>query len=274
MTDSNACNATSKVSHTISYSNLRVTAGFTVNDTVCQGSDALFSSTSANGSNFHYLFGDGAGASSANATHTYNDTGRYTITLVVNNPGACNGVDTFRHSVYVTVGPVADFAYAPVVPVTNTPTVFTNLSLRAVRYSWDFGDSSTSTEPNPSHLYKRTGQYNVCLTAYNRLSCPAKICKSASSDILPLADIPTAFSPNGDGSNDILFVRGAAIQTIDLKIFNRWGQLVFQTNDQTKGWDGTYNGKPQEMDAYAYVLKVLFVDGTSLQKKGNVTLLR
>ena len=100
------------------------------------------------------------------------------------------------------------------------------------------------------------------------------LCKQASADIEPLIGLPTAFSPNGDGENDILYVRGAAIETLDLKIFNRWGQLVFETTSMQKGWDGTFNGQPQPMEAYAYVLNATFIDGTAKQMKGNITLLR
>jgi len=72
----------------------------------------------------------------------------------------------------------------------------------------------------------------------------------------------------------LLYVRGAAIKTLDLKIFNRWGQLIFETTSQQKGWDGTYNGQPQPIEAYAYVLDVTFIDGTTRLLKGNITLLR
>jgi len=61
---------------------------------------------------------------------------------------------------------------------------------------------------------------------------------------------------------------------MDLKIFNRWGQLVFETKSQSIGWDGKYNGQPQPVDAYGYVLLATFIDGTSKELKGNITLLR
>ena len=61
---------------------------------------------------------------------------------------------------------------------------------------------------------------------------------------------------------------------MDLKIYNRWGQLVFESHDIKNGWDGTFKGKPQEVEAYDYVLNVTFIDETTLSKKGNITLLR
>lgn len=90
-----------------------------------------------------------------------------------------------------------------------------------------------------------------------------------------LADVPNAFSPNGDGSNDILYVRGAKdVQEIHFSVFNRWGKLVFETNDIKVGWDGRYNGQDAPVEAYAYVLSVIFRNKEVFQKQGNITLLR
>jgi gliding motility-associated-like protein len=274
--DTSACNPLDTIKKTVTFNGLKITAGFTANDTVCLHANGAFINTATNGSAYNYFISNGVIVKGGAGTTTYqfNNVGSYTIIQVVTNSAACNGTDTFSRSVYVTAGPTADFTVTPDVPVTNMPVTFTNLSINAVRYLWDFGDQITSTQYSPRHMYNRTGQYNACLTAYNAQECPSMLCKTAAADIQPLANLPTAFSPNGDGKNDILYVRGAAIQSMDLLIFNRWGQLVFETTSQDTGWDGTFNGKPQEMDAYAYVLKVLFIDGTSFEKKGNVTLLR
>lgn len=89
-----------------------------------------------------------------------------------------------------------------------------------------------------------------------------------------IADLPTAFTPNGDGKNDILYVRGEGIQEVDLRIYNRWGQLIFETHDMNTGWDGKFKGAESPIEAYAYVLSVVFANGKGFQKHGNVTLLR
>jgi gliding motility-associated-like protein len=69
-------------------------------------------------------------------------------------------------------------------------------------------------------------------------------------------------------------VRGGGVETVSLMIFNRWGEKVFETSNMSIGWDGTYKGKLQEVDAYGYVLYATFIDGSSTTKKGNITLLR
>jgi gliding motility-associated-like protein len=94
------------------------------------------------------------------------------------------------------------------------------------------------------------------------------------SCIEPYIFIPQAFSPNGDGENDVLFVYGNPIDEIELVIYNRWGEKVFETRDKNFGWDGTYRNERQAPDVFAYYLRVLCVNGEEFVKKGNVTLLR
>ena len=86
--------------------------------------------------------------------------------------------------------------------------------------------------------------------------------------------IPDAFTPNGDGNNDVLLVRGRFITTMQLKVFDRWGELVFETTDQDVGWDGTYKGKPVDPAVFVYWLKAVCADGQSFLKKGNITVIR
>lgn len=85
--------------------------------------------------------------------------------------------------------------------------------------------------------------------------------------------VPNVFTPNGDGKNDVLKVFGNYIATIDLRIFNQWGQLIFQTNDPAVGWDGKHKGQLQPVGVYAYTLKVTRQDGTIVTKKGSINLI-
>jgi gliding motility-associated-like protein len=92
--------------------------------------------------------------------------------------------------------------------------------------------------------------------------------------------MPNTFSPNGDGSNDIFYVRGKGVNRIhSLKIFNRWGQMVFEKrdimpNDPSSGWDGTFNGKKADMDVYVYIAEVICDNSAIVALKGDITLLR
>ena len=86
--------------------------------------------------------------------------------------------------------------------------------------------------------------------------------------------IPNTFTPNGDGQNDVLYVRGLKVDEVYFAIYNRWGELVFETNDKTKGWDGIYKNKPADVGVFGWYLRVKCFNGAESFKKGNVTLIR
>lgn len=251
-----------------------VSASFSMPDSICLGERITFTGGAKNATTVQWTFGDGNSSSTIAPPHVYTAVGTYTVTLIAENLGACNKGDTEQHVITVMPTPTAIFTFTPLKPEANVPTKFTNKSLNATRYAWDFGDNTSSQEENPTHQYNKTGNYKVCLTAYNASNCPSVACKDVPADVTPLIGLPTGFSPNGDGQNDVLYVRGAAIQTMDLKIYNRWGQLVFETSDIKVGWDGTFGGQPQPMEAYGYVLNATFIDGTTRMMKGNITLIR
>ena len=86
--------------------------------------------------------------------------------------------------------------------------------------------------------------------------------------------VPNAFTPNNDGVNDVLFVYGTTIASMELRIFNQWGQMVFESKDKGRGWDGTMSGAKQPIGVYTYVLKAVLQDGTIVQKRGTITIVR
>jgi gliding motility-associated-like protein len=90
----------------------------------------------------------------------------------------------------------------------------------------------------------------------------------------PLVYLPNVFSPNNDGYNDVFYLRGESISQMDLKIYNRWGELVFESNDLSIGWDGKYKGKEYAEGVYFYVAEVTFANGEVQEKKGSITLIR
>ncbi len=90
----------------------------------------------------------------------------------------------------------------------------------------------------------------------------------------PFIFVPNAFSPNGDNENDVLFVRGQLIEGMLFRVFDRWGEMVFESTDRTIGWDGTFRGKQLDPDVYDYYLKAVCIDGAESIIKGNITLMR
>lgn len=86
--------------------------------------------------------------------------------------------------------------------------------------------------------------------------------------------LPNAFTPNNDGNNDVFFVRGRGIATMSLKIYNRWGNKVFESDDITQGWDGKYKGKEQNTGVFVFVVQGTFLNGKSFDESGDVSLIR
>jgi gliding motility-associated-like protein len=86
--------------------------------------------------------------------------------------------------------------------------------------------------------------------------------------------VPNIFSPNGDGNNDIAFVRGVGVEYLNFVIFDRWGEKVFETNDINNGWDGTFRGQKMNNGVFVYYLQATFKNGEEVTKKGDITLIR
>ncbi len=246
----------------------------------CLQYNAVFKSNSLNGVTFSWDFGDPTSPDNTstleNPVHLYANTGIYIVRLTVTNPGTCNVTHDTTFSVRVFDSPTPDFTASP--PVENTPTTFTNLSsLDAVRFKWAFGDGDsllTTSRAAVVHQYNATGTFNACLTAYNGIGCDSTICKPVQATIVPVVDVPNAFTPQSGDVNSVVYVRGFGIAKMQFIIWNRWGQKVFETNNRFQGWDGKVKGAVQPMDVYAYTLSIEFSDGTKITKKGDITLIR
>jgi gliding motility-associated-like protein len=136
-------------------------------------------------------------------------------------------------------------------------------------YSYVWDTDPVQTEATAINL--PPGTYTVIVTD----SAGCKVSDTITiSDAPNVFAVPNAFSPNGDGLNDEFTVIQSNVSEFEMFIFNRWGELLYYTTDLNEGWDGRYEQKEAEIGAYVYVIKAAFFDGSSLEKKGNVTLLR
>ncbi len=244
----------------------------------CLPYKAVFDNTSIAGETWQWDFGDGNSSTGFEPTHDYTATGTYQVVLIASNPNTCNLTDTFRFTITVFDRPVPGFAYAPDPPLENTPTNFTNNSSPdAVRFKWNFGDGDsllTNSRALVQHQYNSTGTFTACLTAYNAVGCDSTICKPVKAVIVPVVDVPNAFTPMSGDINSVVAVKGFGIGKMQFTIWNRWGQKVFETTDRFRGWDGRVKGVVQPMDVYVYTLNIEFTDGTKTTKKGDITLIR
>jgi gliding motility-associated-like protein len=210
-----------------------------------------------------------------NPTHRYANIGVYFVRLIAIDDNTCNKRDTSEYfRIRVSPKPVASFTWLPDPPLENTPVQFTNTSSGATSYLWNFGDGESSMERNPSHQYNSTGSFNAELIVYNDANCTDTATAIVRTIIVPILGVPNAFTPGKFGESGVLSIKGFGIGKMDWRVYNRWGQLVFHTQNRKQPWDGTFKGKLQPMDVYVYTLDVEFTDGQKLRKTGDITLIR
>ena len=281
LNDTSYCNFPDTASHTLRVSPL-AKAQFVTPSTGCAPYPAVFNNTSLGGLTFNWDFGDpssGAANTSTdvNPVHIYQNPGTYTITLHEQDPSTCNQVSDTSFTITVSVKPTAAFTYAPSPPIANTPIVFTNGSEGGVSYKWLFGDGDstvTNSTDTVKYLYNSTDTFPVCLLTTNQYGCIDTVCHPVATLINPLLDVPNAFTPGRFGQNAILKVVGFGILRMNFRIYNRWGKLIFESDNPNVGWDGNYLGVPQPMEVYAYTLEAEFSNGVRVSKKGDITLVR
>jgi gliding motility-associated-like protein len=201
--------------------------------------------------------------------------GNYKYRLIAFDSTTCNKIDTSVYkNIKVVQKPIAQGNWAPNPPEPNVPVRFSNSSSFASTYLWQFGDGETSTEFAPTHEYNATGDYKAKLIAISIAGCADTFLLDVSVIVNPLLDVPNAFTPGRFGVNSVVNVRGFGIGKMDWRVYNRWGQMIFRSNNKKQGWDGTYKGKLQPIDVYTYTLDVEFTDGKRLTKRGDITLIR
>jgi gliding motility-associated-like protein len=207
-----------------------------------------------------------------------NGVGGTTYTVEYSLTGACPAKSTKTVTVIKT--PIANFTANPTVADLSNPTVnFTNSSQNATSYSWNFGDGSAmDNNTNPTHTYPNTnaGTYTVILTVSNG-GCTAT--KSATIQIDSLIieySVPNVFSPNGDGVNDeFIFISSLNLKSVKTTILNRWGNVVFTSNDINFKWNGKDNsGQNCTEGTYFYKMEIESLNNKKYQEHGFVTIQR
>ena len=160
----------------------------------------------------------------------------------------------------------------------NDPITFTNNSTENyLSVSWDFGDGNTSSDNDPVHTYAKKGSYDVTLYVTYLSGCIYEIKKTIYVGDSYEIEIPNAFTPNSDGINDTFRPVYYGFKTVDLKVFDTWGTLIYsETADGAKmsGWNGTLNGKPATNGNYIYQVTGEAYNGETIIKNGPFTLLR
>jgi gliding motility-associated-like protein len=151
---------------------------------------------------------------------------------------------------------------------------FTNTSVNADYVIWEFSDGEVTTEQNPTHVFSSVENWSATLIAVSQNSCR----KSISQDYFPAGAlyVPNAFTPDNDGFNDVFFVKGHDIKTFEIKIFNRYGEIIFESEDIEMPWDGGVdNGDYFAPDGvYQYIIKATDKRENIIEKTGSIIMVR
>jgi len=215
-----------------------------------------------------------------NPTHIYDDPGTYDVTLTVTSYDGCESKLTIPNMITVYPTPHAQFIADPeVVSIIKPYIYFENFSSLADQYLWVFGDGDSSSIINPIHIYPMypTGTYNVTLIAYTLFGCT----DTAYQEVIVQDEYtfyaPTAFSPDFDGINDYFIIKGNGIdkRNFNMMIYDRWGEVIFETDDLHMGWDGRVKGgNIAKIGTYTWLVTFKNHKGIQHQEGGSVTVIK
>ncbi len=248
-----------------------VNAGASVN-IACGSSTTTLNGTSTSTNVSYSWSGPGSGSivsGSNTASPVVGETGTYTLTVTDNITG-CQSTSTVNVTqAFVT----ASFTADPTTGIAPLTVNFTNTSVGATSYSWNFGDSQTSAQTNPVNVFT-TGTYTVLLTATSGTCTATATLQVVVEDGLTL-EIPNVFTPNNDGINDLFTIKSTGVKDISLQIFNRWGEKLYEFSGAKAAWDGLNTQGIKVPDAtYFYFVKARGFDDKEIEKHGTVNLFR
>lgn len=226
---------------------------------------------------YSWDFGLASTSSNLNQTSaTFTEVGCHDVTLTLTYANGCSNSTTLSEAFCIHPAPLANFEILTLNPQTGFPIVVNNSSENATEFNWTYGNEQSNFE-NPEIIFNEHGAQQITLIATNEFGCTDTTSQFIQVENVVLLYVPTAFTPNGDADNNTFSpVIGAGVQldTYRLYIFNRWGEIVYETTDIEAGWDG----KIKNMDCPdgTYIWKIEFKASNSIneQHSGHVSLIR
>jgi len=256
---------------------------FSPDTTGCSPLLVQFVNNSLHGETYLWDFGDNTYSDEINPSHTYYLPGEYIVKLTVRS---ISGESLSYGQVSIYQNPIPLFEIYPPEIVNDNQVIKTiNNSLYTDSYLWDFGNGATSTEIEPWYKYTEEGTYIIQLTTTSINSCidsliyQTPIIVSFNSGYVIF---PNVFRWNQTGSTDgywsdydntIFHPIFYNVVEYNLKIYNRWGELIFESDDIRKGWDGYYNNKVVKQDVYVWKVEGKYINGKTFKDVGDVTFL-
>jgi gliding motility-associated-like protein len=227
-----------------------------------------------------WRFDDGTESYGLYTSHTYTSNGTYVASFSYISAEGCGAKLLSTPSVSVFSKPVANFIVDDIL-ISEPKLQLINKTnpLGFCTYTWSIPSINlSSNEVNPNVIFSKIGRYEVNLISMTSEGCKDWMTKWVEVKNDFNVSIPNTFTPNYDNLNDVFIPvftsYGLDQRFYKLEIFDRWGLLLFTTNDYKKGWDGTCKGEVVKEDVYVYRIRFKTSDGTSFEKYGHVTLLR
>ena len=227
----------------------------------------------ANITDWNWTFGDDGSSSEQDPNYQYADAGVYLVELTVTSDQGCS--NSASNSVEIFPGPNANFENDPSFANVFQNISFTDLSTSQfplINWTWDYSDGNISNDQNSIHNYDEGGNYVVYLIVEDENGCTDTAQNIVHIYLPPL--VPSGFSPNGDLSNDFLYVYGGPFDFLEFRVYNNWGEVIFESNDITIGWDGKYQGVDQPIGVYVWTVKAYTSDGAIHEISGDSSLIR
>jgi len=204
------------------------------------------------------------------------NAGQYTLTISTIGNNGCKENFLYPTPIVVYPKPSADFSWNPSTPntVSENHVTFLPVEYKDVNtWTWEI-NGTLFGEKSPTYIFDAQGKYPVTLMVTTSHGCKDTLTKVLNIKDEFLLFVPNIFTPNGDGLNDVLSAKGIGIKHFEMSIFDRWGEMIFITNDINKAWDGTYKGVACQDGAYVYKIDAIDMNSMKHTKTGHVTLLK
>lgn len=228
---------------------------------------------------YHWNFNNGQTSSAANPQNLYTLPGTYSPKLTYTDVNGCRDSLTKTGLIIVHPKPIASFYANPNHTTILEPHIyFTNTSTGAGNtWLWNIANLATAITKNTDYEFADPGMYQVTLYAVNNFGCKDSVVEIVKVDPDNMLYVPSAFSPNSDGKNDIFMAEGFGIFNTDgfrMLVYDRWGNRLFESGDIFKGWDGTVHGEVAQQDVYIYSISYKDITGKQHTKTGQVSLIK
>lgn len=226
------------------------------------------------GLNYSWYVNNALIASGTLAEHCFTTSGNYYVNLRAKDEKNCIGVSPLE-LVSVYPKPLANFSFSGDLKMPIARVDFSDASRESIwHYYWYFGDGDESTDKDPVHIFPEAAVYQTFLVVEDMNGCADTVSKFIKILESPALYIPNTFTPNGDGQNDFFYVKGTGVRDFKMRIYNRWGQKLFDTNDITASWDGSYLGTPVKEDTYAWQIIYTLVGHHTETISGHISVIR